>query len=71
MFSCYLPATREMGVIYFQKLVRDALTSHRALEEAAGHDISPALAMPRGETAEDLFCKKLQSGCTMGDKLDW
>lgn len=70
-FSTPLTAVREKGVIFFQNLVKEALMSHHALEVAAGDKIFPALQQSRGETAEDLFCKQLESPCGPDPKLAW
>ncbi|KAK4702115.1 hypothetical protein P7C70_g4113, partial [Phenoliferia sp. Uapishka_3] len=64
-------SVREKGVIYFQSLVKQALVAHHALEVAAGEKIFPAMHQQRGETAEDVFCKRLESSCGSASELTW
>ncbi|KAI5474450.1 hypothetical protein MNV49_003255 [Pseudohyphozyma bogoriensis] len=65
-----LHSEREAGVIYFQQLVREALTAHREEEKAAGHKINPALVQQRGVTADDVFCSALED-CSDNGPLSW
>ncbi|ORY45844.1 Rieske domain-containing protein [Leucosporidium creatinivorum] len=62
---------REQGPIYFQQLIKKALSSHRELEKAAGKEIHPARRQTRGETAEDRFCAELEGACGGNKKLEW
>lgn len=62
---------QERGVLYFQGLVKEALTSHRALEEEAGREIFPALPDGGLTSKEDIFCSKLESKCGPSKVLDW
>jgi hypothetical protein len=58
-------------VLYFQSLIRDALTKHRELEEKEGRRIYPALPDGGLRTKEEIFCNKVESACGGRKELDW
>ncbi|KAJ6525003.1 Rieske domain-containing protein [Mycena capillaripes] len=62
---------QEHGVLYFQSLIRDALTKHRELEEMEGRKIYPALPDGGLRTQEEMFCNKVESACGGRKELDW
>ncbi|KAF9030720.1 Rieske domain-containing protein [Hymenopellis radicata] len=62
---------QEHGVLYFQSLVKNALMSHRKLEEEAGREIFPALQDGGAMTKEEIFCNKLESACGTPKHLEW
>ncbi|GAA6013786.1 hypothetical protein JCM10207_008190 [Rhodosporidiobolus poonsookiae] len=60
----------EAGVIYFQKLVKEALVEHWELEKAAGHEIHPARYQSCAST-DDAFCSEVSAGCGRSPELQW
>lgn len=64
----------ESGPLYFQELVRTALTEHRKEEEKQKKEIWPAAQQTAGldRTNEDIaFCNRLQSACDGKTGLAW
>ncbi|KAF7623920.1 Rieske 2Fe-2S family protein [Aspergillus flavus] len=62
----------EKGVLYFQKLVKQSLVSHRAEEEAKGEEICPSMRKAIKSTSLDDeigFCARLE-GCGKAE-LAW
>lgn len=60
----------EGGPLYFQKLVKAAVTEHRKLEERSGQKIWPAArqALPQAEN-DMAFCSSLS--CEAKSVVDW
>ena len=63
---------QEVGVLYAQKLIREAVMEHRRREKEAGQEIWPARLSLKEEENEDVrFCRELEA-CSMGNKsVEW
>lgn len=67
-----LSLTRKQGVLYFQKLVKEALSEHRKAEQESGGEIWPARQGTEGfrDLSDEIdFC----SGLVCGDnkEVEW
>ena len=62
----------EVGVLYAQKMIREAVMDHREREREAGEEIWPARLSSKDEDNEDvLFCRELEA-CAAGSKVvEW
>jgi hypothetical protein len=60
----------EKGVLYFQRLLRDAVMEHREKEQEAKEEIWPARLTTAG-SSDVKFCQDLEA-CTVGSpQLAW
>jgi hypothetical protein len=65
---------QEVGVLYAQNLIREAVMTHRKKEVEAGREIWAArinTAVDSVENGDELFCQELER-CSGGSKaMDW
>lgn len=62
----------EVGVLYAQKMFREAVMEHREREKEAGEEIWPArLRNEEGSNEDVAFCRELEACATGSKAVEW
>ncbi|KAK4946030.1 hypothetical protein LTR10_014832 [Elasticomyces elasticus] len=62
---------KEDGVVYFQKLVREAVKAHREKEKRSGMDIWPTRASTASQNDDVEFCRDVARCAASKELSDW